>query len=216
MRKPPGRRAWLTGSALTRAALPSSAGSRRWWCPTICARALPRLAFTSRRSIEPMRKWRRIMAPPSAPHGRTGPATKRRSRWRFKLRPASSSPSCANRQFFSLSALNVAIAELVAQINNRVSRHLGASRHALFEEIERSTLKSLPAEPYVFAEWKQCRVGLDYHVEIDKHYYSVPHQLLREKVWARITARTIEVFHRGKRVAAHLRSSSNRKHTTVR
>ena len=121
-----------------------------------------------------------------------------------------------NRQFFSLCELNAAIAELVAQINNRVSRHLGASRRALFEELERAALKPLPAEPYVFAEWKECRVGLDYHVEIDKHYYSVPHQLLREKVWARITARTIEVFHRGKRVAAHVRSSSNRKHTTVR
>ena len=121
-----------------------------------------------------------------------------------------------NRQFFALSTLNAAIAELAAQINDRVSRHLGASRRALFEEIERSTLKPLPAEPYVFAEWKECRVGLDYHVEIDKHYYSVPHQLLREKVWVRITARTVEVFHRGKRVAAHVRSSSNRKHTTVR
>jgi transposase len=121
-----------------------------------------------------------------------------------------------NRQFFSLSALNVAIAELVAQINNRVSRHLGASRRALFEEVERSALKQLPAEPYVFAEWKECRVGLDYHVEIDKHYYSVPHQLLRERVWARITARTVEVLHGGQRVAAHVRSSGNRKHTTVR
>ena len=121
-----------------------------------------------------------------------------------------------NRAFFSLAALNAAIAELVAQVNNRLSRHLGASRQALFEELERSALKPLPAEPYVFAEWKECRVGLDYHVEIEKHYYSVPHQLLREKVWARITARTIEVFHRGKRIAAHVRSSSNRKHTTVR
>jgi transposase len=121
-----------------------------------------------------------------------------------------------NQQFFALSALNAAIAELVTKINDRVSRHLGASRCALFEDLERSALKPLPAEPYVFAEWKECRVGLDYHVEIDKHYYSVPHQLLREKVWARITARTIEVFHRGKRVAAHVRSSSNRKHTTVR
>jgi transposase len=121
-----------------------------------------------------------------------------------------------NRQFFSLSALNAAIAELVTQINNRVSRHLGASRRALFGDLERSALKPLPAEPYVFAEWKECRVGLDYHVEVDKHYYSVPHQLLREKVWARITARTVEVFHRGKRVAAHVRSSANRKHTTVR
>ena len=61
------------------------------------------------------------------------------------------------------------------------SRHLGASRRALFEELERSALKPLPAEPYVFAAWKECRVGLDYHVEIEKHYYSVPHQLLREK-----------------------------------
>jgi transposase len=121
-----------------------------------------------------------------------------------------------NRRFFSLAALNEAIAELVAQINTRASRHLGASRRTLFDDLERSALKPLPAEPYVFAEWKECRVGLDYHVEIDKHYYSVPHQLLREKVWARITARTIEVFHRGKRVAAHVRSSSNRKHTTVR
>jgi transposase len=121
-----------------------------------------------------------------------------------------------NRQFFSLSALNAAIAELVVQINNRVPRHLGASRRALFEELERSALKPLPAEPYVFAEWKKCRVGLDYHVEVGKHYYSVPHQLLGEKVWARITARTVEIFHRGKRVAAHVRSSANRKHTTVR
>jgi transposase len=121
-----------------------------------------------------------------------------------------------NRQFFSLSTLNAAIAELVAQINDRASRHLGASRRALFEDLEQSALKPLPAEPYVFAEWKECRVGLDYHVEIAKHYYSVPHQLLREKVWARITARTVEVFYRGKRIAAHVRSSSNRKHTTVR
>jgi transposase len=97
-----------------------------------------------------------------------------------------------------------------------VSRHLGASRRALFEDLEQSALKPLPAEPYVCAEWMQCRVGLDYHVEVEKHYYSVPHQLLREKVWARITARTVEVFHRGKRVAARVPSSSNRKHTTVR
>ena len=121
-----------------------------------------------------------------------------------------------NRRFFSLSELNAAIAEQVTQINNRMSRHLGASRRVLFEELERPALKPLPAEPYVFAEWKECRVGLDYHLEIGKHYYSVPHQLLREKVWARITTRTVEVLHRGKRVAAHVRSSSNRKHTTVR
>jgi transposase len=121
-----------------------------------------------------------------------------------------------NRQFFSLTDLNAAIRDCVTTLNDRPSRHLGTSRRALFDELERLALKPLPAEPYVFAEWKECRVGIDYHVEIDKHYYSVPHHLLREKVWARITARTIEVFCRGMRVAAHVRSSSNREHTTVR
>jgi transposase len=121
-----------------------------------------------------------------------------------------------NRRCFSLGELNAAIAELVTALNNRVTRHLGASRRALFDDLERSALKKLPAEPYAYAEWKECRAGLDYHVEIEKHYYSVPHALLRETMWARITARTIEVFHRGKRVAAHVRSSSNRQHTTVR
>jgi transposase len=121
-----------------------------------------------------------------------------------------------NRQFFSLADLNAAIRDCVTTLNDRQSRHLGTSRRALFEELERLALKPLPVEPYIFAEWKECRVGLDYHVEIEKHYYSVPHHLLREKVWARITARTIEVFCRGMRVAAHVRSSSNRGHTTVR
>src|SRR6516225_7949922 len=84
-----------------------------------------------------------------------------------------------NRRFFSLAKLNEAIAELVTALNNRVTRHLGASRQGLFEEVERSALKRLPAEPYVYAEWKQCRAGLDYHVEVERHYYSVPHTLLR-------------------------------------
>jgi transposase len=121
-----------------------------------------------------------------------------------------------NRKFFSIVELNEAICTCVADLNNRVSRYLGASRRALFDDAERSELKPLPAEPYVFAAWKECRVGLDYHVEVEKHYYSVPHTLLREKLWARSTARTVELFHRGKRVAAHVRSSSNRRHTTVR
>ena len=121
-----------------------------------------------------------------------------------------------NRRFFTLAALNAAIAVEVADLNNRVSRHLGASRRTLFEELERPALKPLPAAPYTFAQWKECRAGLDYHVEVEKHYYSVPHGLLREALWARITARTVEVFHRGKRVATHVRSPANRKHTTVR
>ncbi|MCP5092481.1 MAG: IS21 family transposase [Gammaproteobacteria bacterium] len=121
-----------------------------------------------------------------------------------------------NRRFFSLAELNAAIRELVDKLNNRVTRHLGASRRALFEDLDRPALKALPQKPFEYAAWKECRAGLDYHVEVEKHYYSVPHILLREKLWARMTGRTVEIFHRGKRVAAHVRSSSNRRHTTVR
>ena len=120
-----------------------------------------------------------------------------------------------NRQFFSLAELNAAIRELVDKLNNRVTPHLGASRRALFEALDRPALKALPQEPFEYAAWKTCRAGLDYHVEVEKHYYSVPHTLLRQELWARFTERTVEIFHRGKRVASHMRSSSNRKHTTL-
>lgn len=121
-----------------------------------------------------------------------------------------------NRRFFSLAAINDAIRDLVEQLNARVTRHLGTSRSALFDQLDRPALKKLPVEPYVYAEWKECKVSFDYHVEVERHYYSVPHMLLRQTVWVRVTVRTVEVFHHGQRVAAHMRSSSNRQHTTVR
>lgn len=94
-----------------------------------------------------------------------------------------------NRRFFSLRELNEAIRELTERLNDRVTRHLGSSRRKLFEEVERAALKPLPVTPYEFSEWRQRTVGIDYHVDIDRHYYSVPHSLLKEKVWARITER---------------------------
>lgn len=102
------------------------------------------------------------------------------------------------------------------RINTKVSRHLGASRQDLFDRLDRPALKPLPVAAYVYAEWKLCTVALDNHVDVERHYYSVPHQLLRQKVWVRLTARTVEVFAKGKRVASHARASSNRQHTTVR
>ena len=121
-----------------------------------------------------------------------------------------------NQRFFRLDDLNAAISKLNAQINAKVSRHLGASRRDLFARLDKPALKPLPVATYVYAEWKLCSVALDYHVDIDRHYYSVPYQLLRQRVWARVTARTIEVFAKGERVASHARTSSNRQHTTVR
>ena len=100
-------------------------------------------------------------------------------------------------------------------LNARRTKHLGASRRQLFEALDQPALKPLPGQPYQYAEWKQRRAGLDYHVEAAKHYYSVPHALAKQKLWVRITDRTVEVFHKGKRVAAHMRGSGNRRHTTV-
>jgi len=121
-----------------------------------------------------------------------------------------------NRRFFSLFELNAAIREIVVDLNTRVMRKLGVSRLELLETIERPALKELPSEPYQYAEWKKCRVAPDYHVEVERHYYSVPSHLIREQVEARITDRTIEVFHKGSRIASHPRSNVRHRHTTVR
>ncbi len=89
-----------------------------------------------------------------------------------------------------------------------IARHLGGSRWQLFEELDRPALNSLPSEPYQYAEWKQRRAGLGYHLaglgyhlKVAKHYYSVPHALAKLKLWAPITDRGVEVFHKGKGVA---------------
>lgn len=119
------------------------------------------------------------------------------------------------RRFFSLAELNAAIRELLEKFNAKVTRHLGASRRELFERLDRPALKPLPTEAYEYAEWIERKVGLDYHVEVAKHYYSVPHGLLKQKLWVRMTARTVEIFHEGRRVASHVRTSANRQHTTV-
>jgi transposase len=120
-----------------------------------------------------------------------------------------------NRRFFALSELNQAISELVADLNARPMRRLGVSRRDLFLELDCPALKTLPAEPYEYAEWRVRRVARDYHVDIDAHYYSVPHRLIGEQLDARITAHTVELFRKGERVAVHLRGASRGRHTTI-
>ena len=119
-----------------------------------------------------------------------------------------------NRRFFSLAELNEAIRELVAQLNERPMRGWDTTRRALYEQIDRPALLPLPPAPYEYAEWKRCRVSLDYHVEIGKHFYSVPFRLLRQEVEARITTGTVEIFHRGRLVATHPRSLRAHRPTT--
>ncbi len=121
-----------------------------------------------------------------------------------------------HQRFYSLEALNAAIRTLLVRVNDELPiRRLGVTRRHLLEELDRPALKPLPAEPYVFAEWRIRRVGIDYHVDIERHYYSVPHRFAKEPVEARLTARTVEIFVKGERVAAHMRGSGNGKHTTV-
>jgi len=120
------------------------------------------------------------------------------------------------RIFYSLAELNQAIGEMLHQLNEiRLIRRLGVTRRQLLEELDRPHLKPLPAAPYVFAEWRARRVGIDYHVDVDGHFYSVPHRLARQQVEVRLTARTLEIFLKGERIAAHMRAGGKGKHTTI-
>src|SRR4051794_27370939 len=119
-----------------------------------------------------------------------------------------------HQTFFSLAECNAAIATAVERLNAHPMRRLGVSRRALFESIERPALRPLPAEDYEYAEWRLARVNLDYHVEAEGFLYSVPHALIRAQVDVRLTSRTVEVFHRGQRVAAHPRRFGGRRHGT--
>lgn len=117
--------------------------------------------------------------------------------------------------FFSLAALNRAMQRWLIALNARPFRKLPGSRVTAFETIDRPALRPLPATPFEYAQYKRARVHIDYHVELDRHYYSVPHALVRREVELRYTATTVEVFHRGQRVASHLRSAAQGQHTTI-
>jgi transposase len=122
-----------------------------------------------------------------------------------------------NRTFFSLSELNAAIRDALAQMNARVSRHLGASRQDLFDTLEKPALMPLPPTRHVQADWQKVTVRPDYHIRIHDHFYSVPNRLVGATLWVRITADTVEAFQRSQRVASHQRAGpGDRGTTTVR
>lgn len=121
-----------------------------------------------------------------------------------------------HRKFFSLAELNEAIAALLERLNHRPFRKREGTRASLYAELDRPALQPLPAERYVMAEWKTVRASIDYHVDIDRHYYSVPYQLAGQQMEARFTSTTVEIFHSGKRIASHPRSFVAWRHTTIR
>jgi transposase len=111
-----------------------------------------------------------------------------------------------HRTFYHLNEMNAAIAGLLVKLNERVMRHLKESRRSLYERLDRPALKPLPATAYAYAEWKQVKLNIDYHAVFDDHFYSAPYTLIGEVLWCRATSGTIELFHKGKRVASHPRS----------
>ena len=111
-----------------------------------------------------------------------------------------------NHTFFSLAELNREIACLLDSLNDRPFQKLDGTRRSLFESVERPALKPLPTARYEYAEWRKARANIDYHIAVENHFYSVPHQLVRKQVEVRLTASTVEAFHDGHRVAAHARS----------
>jgi transposase len=121
------------------------------------------------------------------------------------------------RTFFSLAELNAAIRECLERLNSRLLHGLKKSRRELFETKDRPAALSLPQKPYEYAEWYKAKVNIDYHFEIgvDHHYYSVPYQLLHERLDVRLTATTVEAFRLGERVAAHIRSYVRGEYTTL-
>jgi transposase len=120
-----------------------------------------------------------------------------------------------HRRFFSLAELNAAIAELVEDLNGRPFRKLPGCRRDAFAALDRSALRPLPATPFQHAQWKKVRANIDYHVEVDGHYYSVPHALVRQEIEVRLTAGSVECFFKGKRVAAHAHNPRRGAHSTV-
>jgi transposase len=120
-----------------------------------------------------------------------------------------------HRTFYSLAELNAAIWECLERLNTRPLRQAKKSRRELFEAIDRPAALPLPQKAYEFAEWYKARVQLNYHIEVDHHYYSVPYQLLHERLDIRLTATIVEAFHKGERVAAHVRLYTKNSYTTL-
>lgn len=118
--------------------------------------------------------------------------------------------------FYSLHEANAAIFELLKKLNSKKMQKIKKSRRELFEALDQPVLKPLPLEPYRFTEFKTARVNIDYHIEVDEHYYSVPCTFSGKLVEARFSGSFIEIFFDGKRIASHPRSHASHRHSTTK
>jgi transposase len=121
-----------------------------------------------------------------------------------------------HHRFFSLAEVNQAISEKLKELNNRKFQKLDTTRKELFDTLDRPALKPLPETPYQYTDWKKAKVNIDYHIEVDGHFYSVPYQLVKESVEVRFTSTTVEVLFKNRRVASHPRSYRRGGFTTLK
>lgn len=117
--------------------------------------------------------------------------------------------------FFSLRQLNLRIQELLADLNQRQMKKHPGSRLEQFENIDKPALKPLPEQAYNYTLIKQVKVHIDYHIEVEKHYYSVPYSLIKQKLEAHVTGQLVTLYHQGEQVAVHPRSHRQGAHTTI-
>ena len=135
--------------------------------------------------------------------------SKRQSpRWKMPsyMPSAASLARLRDQTFFTLGAINVSIRHCLKELNERPFQKMAGSRLELYNELDQPALRPLPSHRYQLGEWKQAKANIDYHVQADWHYYSVPYQLTQQPIEVRLSARTVELFHKGRRVAAHPRS----------
>lgn len=118
--------------------------------------------------------------------------------------------------FFDLHEVNLAMRKQLELLNNKEMQHVGRSRRQEFEEIDQPNLKPLPEKRYEYVDRKITRVNIDYHVEYDKHLYSVPHILRHQEVDIHATERMVEIFHQGNSVAVHPRNFRRGRFSTLR
>lgn len=120
-----------------------------------------------------------------------------------------------NITFTSIAEINAAIKPRLHALNNQHFQKMKTSRRALFESLDKPTLKQLPLDRYQYADWIKARVHIDYHFVFDYHYYSVPYQYIQKEVQIRASAKTVECFLDGKRIASHIRNYKKYKYTTL-
>jgi transposase len=120
-----------------------------------------------------------------------------------------------DQRFFNVGELNRAIAPLLNKLNEQPFQKLEGSRNSWFETFERSQLLPLPTIPFELGTWSWAKVNIDYHVAVQNHFYSAPYQLIHQQLDVRLTDKTVELFHHGKRVAAHRRSAQPGRATTL-